>query len=135
MNDPDIVPAISTHDGLEISPLGDEVIAHPISPTTKFEPEMLTGVLARPEDGDSVIVGVNWNGADFRVPLGVPVTVTVEVWGTTPVPRTVNEPVTTPPAIEQVDDAMILGAEVIAQPVSVGLKPVPSTDTKAPRGP
>jgi hypothetical protein len=53
------VPAITTHDGLEINPLGDEVIAHPVSATTKFEPETLTGVLARPEDGDTVIVGVN----------------------------------------------------------------------------
>ena len=133
MNDPDIVPKTSTHDGLEISPLGEEVIAHPISPTAKFEPEMLTRVLARPEDGDSVIAGVNWNGAVLEVPLGFEVTVTIEVPGT-PAP-TVNEPVTAPPVIEHVDDAMILGTEVMVQVASLGLKPVPVTDTMVPVGP
>ena len=134
MNDPDIVPPTSTQDGLEINPLGDEVIAHPTSPATKFVPDTATSVLARPEVGDSVIVGVNWNGADLEVPLGFEVTVTVEVPGTA-APTTVNEPVTTPPVIEHVDDAMMLGVEVIAQVVSLVVKPVPLTDTIVPVGP
>ena len=134
MKDPDIVPPTSTHDGLVINPLGEEVIAHPRSPATKFVPEILTTVLARPEDGDSVIVGVNWNGADLEAPLGFEVTVTVEVPGT-PAPTTVKEPVTTPPAIEHVDDAMMLGTDVIAQVVSLVPKPVPLTDTMVPVGP
>ena len=134
MNDPDIVPKTSTHDGLEISPLGEEVIAHPISATAKFVPEMLTGVLARPEAGDSVIFGVNMNGADLEVPLGSEVTVTIETPGTA-VPTTVNEPVTAPPVIEHVDDAMMLGAAVMVQVASVGGKPVPVTETMVPVGP
>jgi len=57
---PDIVPATSTHEnGLVINPVGDEVIAHPVSAAAKLEPETLTGVLARPEFTDSTIVGVN----------------------------------------------------------------------------
>jgi hypothetical protein len=59
VKDPDIVPATSTHDGLEINPLGIEVIAHPVSPARKLEPETLTTVLGRPELGDNTIVGVN----------------------------------------------------------------------------
>ena len=134
MNEPDIVPATSTHDGLEINPLGDEVIVHPVSPTMKFEPEILTIVLARPEVGDSTIVGVNWNGADLEVPLGFDVTVTVETPGAA-APTTVNEPVTTPPVIEHVCDDTILGEAVMVQLVSVGVKPVPATKTMVPVGP
>lgn len=134
MNDPDIILATSTHDGLEISPLGNDVIAHPISPIAKFVPEMLTRVLARPEAGDSVIFGVNRNGADLEVPLGSEVTITVETPGTA-VPVTVNEPVTTPPVIEHVCADTILGEEVILQVASAGGKPVPLTDTMVPVGP
>jgi len=134
VNEPDIVPATSTHDGLEINPLGDEVIVHPVSLTTKFEPEILTIVLARPEVGDSTIVGVNWNGADLEVPLGFDVTVTVETPGAA-APTTVNEPVTTPPVIEHVCDDTILGEAVMVQLVSVGVKPVPATKTMVPVGP
>jgi hypothetical protein len=134
VKDPYIVPATSTHDGLVINPLGDEVIAHPISPTAKFVPKMPTRVLARPEAGDSVIFGVNWNGADLEVPLGLEVTVTIETPGTA-APTTVNEPVTAPPVIEHVDDAMMLGAAVMSQVASLGLKPVPVTDTMVPGGP
>jgi hypothetical protein len=110
------------------------VIAHPISPTTKFEPETLTRVLARPEEGDSVIFGVNRNGADLEVPLASEVTVTIETPGT-PAPTTVNEPVTAPPVIEHVDDAMMLGAEAMEQVASAGGKPVPVTETMVPVGP
>ena len=134
MNDPDIVPATSTHDGLEISPLGEEVIAHPISATAKFVPEMLTGVLARPEAGVSVIFGVNRNGADLEVPLGSEVTVTVDTPGTA-TPTTVNEPVTAPPVIEHVCVDTILGKAVMAQVPSAGGKPVPVTETMVPVGP
>lgn len=134
MKDPDIVPATSTHDGVEINPLGDEVIAHPVSPAAKFEPETLTTVLARPEVGDSAIVGVNWNGADLEVPLGFEVTVTVETPGTA-APTTVNEPVTTPPVIEHVCVDTILGEAVMVQLVSLGVKPDPVTETIVPVGP
>jgi hypothetical protein len=99
-----------------------------------LEPETLTTVLGRPEFVDSTIVGVNRNGADLEVPLGFEVTVTVETPGT-PAPTTVNEPVTTPPVIEHVDDAMMLGAAVMVQVASLGLKPVPETDTMVPAGP
>lgn len=136
MKDPDIVPATSTHDGLVINPLGDEVIAHPASPAAKFEPEILTTVLARPEFTDSTIVGVNMKGADLEVPLGFEVTVTVETPGTAaPTPTTVNEPVTTPPVIEHVCADTISGEAVIVQVVSVGVKPVPATETMVPVGP
>jgi len=134
VNDPDIVPPTSTQDGAEIKPLGEEVMAHPTSPATKFVPETATSVLARPEVGDRVIVGVSWNGADLELPLGFEVTVTIEVPGTE-APTTVNEPVTTPPVIEHVDDAMMFGADVIAQVVSPVPKPVPLTDTIVPVGP
>ena len=136
MNNPDIVPVTSTHAGLVIRPLGDEVIAHPESPTAKFEPEMVTRVPAPPEDGDSEIDGVTWNGADLKVPLVSEVTVTVEIPGTA-VPTTVNEPVTAPPVIEHGggDSAMILGIEVMAQVPSVEGKPVPVTETVVPVGP
>jgi len=134
VKDPDIVPATSTHDGLEINPLGDEVIVHPVSATAKFEPETLTTVLARPEVGDSTIVGVNMNGADLEVPLGFDVTVTVETPGTA-APTTVNEPVTTPPVIEHVCVDTISGEAVIVQLVSVVVKPVPATETMVPVGP
>ena len=79
MNNPDIVPVTTTHVWPEIRPLGDEVIAHPESPKAKFEPEMVTRVPAPPEDGDSEIDGVTWNGADLEVPLGFVVTVTVDM--------------------------------------------------------
>ena len=136
MNNPDITPESSTHVWPEIRPLGDEVIAHPVSPAAKFEPEMVTRVPAPPEDGDSEIVGFNWNGADLEVPLRLEVTVTVEIPGTA-VPTTVNEPVTAPPVIEHGggDDAMILGIEVMAQVPSVEGKPVPVTETEVPVGP
>jgi hypothetical protein len=136
VNNPDITPVTTTHDGPEIRPIGDEVIAHPESPAAKFEPEMVTRVPAPPEDGDSEIVGFNWNGADLDVPLGLEVTVTVEIPGTA-VPTTVNEPVTAPPVIEHGggDDAMILGIEVMAQVPSVEGKPVPVTETMVPVGP
>ena len=134
MKDPDITPPTSTHDGFVINPVGDEVIAHPVSPVAKLEPETLTTVLARPEFTDSTIVGVNWNGADLEVPLGFDVTVTVETPGTA-APTTVNEPVTTPPVIEHVCADTILGEAVIVQVVSVGVKPVPATETMVPVGP
>jgi len=70
----------------------------------------------------------------LEVPLGFEVTVTVETPGTA-APTTVNEPVTTPPVIEHVYDAMMFGAAVMAQLASVGLKPVPLTDTMVPVGP
>jgi hypothetical protein len=134
VKDPDIVPATSTHDGLVINPLGDEVIAHPVSPAAKLEPEILTTVLARPEFTDNTIVGVNRKGADLEVPLGFEVTVTVETPGTA-APTTVNEPVTTPPVIEHVCVDTILGEAVMVQLVSVGVKPVPATETMVPVGP
>jgi len=136
VNNPDITPATTTHDGPEINPLGDEVIAHPISPTAKFEPEMVTRTPAPPDGGDSEIVGSTRNGADLDVLLGFEVTVTVEIPGTA-VPTTVNEPVTTPPVIEHGggDDAMISGAAVMAQVPSAEGKPVPSTATTMPVGP
>ena len=49
---------------------------------------------------------------------------------------TINEPVTVPPEIEQVDPAATRVPEpVIVQVASVGLKPVPDTDIEAPLGP
>jgi hypothetical protein len=134
VKDPDIVPATSTHEGLVINPLGDEVIAHPASPARKLEPETLTTVLGRPEFTDSTIVGVNRNGADLEVPLVSEVTVTIDTPGTA-APTTVNEPVTTPPVIEHVCVDTILGKAVIAQVPSVGTKPVPVTETIVPVGP
>lgn len=122
------------HEGLVINPLGDEVIAHPASLVAKLEPETLTTVPARPEFTDNTIVGVNWNGADLEVPLGFEVTVTVETPGAA-APTTVNEPVTTPPVIEHVCDATILGEAVMAQLVSVVVKPLPVTMTMVPAGP
>ena len=135
MNNPDIVPATSTHAGLVIRPLGDEVIAHPESPTAKFEPEMLTTIPAPPEDGDSEIDGVTWNGADLEVPLGFVVTVTVDMPGTDPL-LTVKEPSTTPPLTVQVIEAMMSGSAVIEQgDTSPTGKPVACTDTAVPTGP
>ena len=134
MKDPDIVPATSTHDGLVINPLGDEVIAHPVSPAAKLEPETLTSVLGRPEFTDSTIVGVNRNGADLEVPLGFEVTVTIDTPGTA-APTTVNEPVTAPPVIEHVCVDTILGEALMPQVPSVEGKPVPVTETMVPVGP
>jgi hypothetical protein len=135
VNNPDITPATSTHDGPEINPLGDEVIAHPISPTSKFEPEMVTRVPAPPEDGDSMIAGVTLNGADLDVPLGVVATVTVDMPGTDPL-LTVKEPSTTPPLTVQVTEAMMSGSAVIEQgDTSPTGKPVACTDTTVPTGP
>jgi hypothetical protein len=134
VNDPDIILATSRHTGLEISPLGEEVIAHPTSPTAKFVPETLTRVLARPEEGNSVIFGVNRNGADLEVPLVSEVTVTIDTPGTA-VPTTVNEPVTAPPVIEHVCVATILGKALMEQVPSVVGKPVPVTETMVPVGP
>jgi len=110
------------------------VIVHAVSPAAKFEPETVTGVLARPEVGDNTIVGVNWNGADLIVPLGFEVTVTIDTPGTA-VAMTVNEPVTAPPVIEHVCVDTILGTAVIVQVASVDGKPVPLTDTMVPVGP
>ena len=74
------------------------------------------------------------NGADLEVPLGFDVTVTVETPGTAST-TTVNEPVTTPPVIEHVCVDTILGEAVMAQVPSVGVKPVPVTETMVPVGP
>ena len=135
MNNPDIVPRTSTHDEPVIRPLGDEVIAHPISPTAKFEPETVTGVPAPPDGGDSEIVGSTRNGADLEVTLGFVVTVTVDMPGTDPL-LTVKEPSTTPPLTVQVTEAMMSGSAVIEQgDTSPTGKPVASTDTAVPTGP
>jgi hypothetical protein len=55
VNDPDIAPPATVHSGLEIRSVGVEVIAHPVSPAAKFEPEMRTLVPGRPEVGTQVI--------------------------------------------------------------------------------
>jgi hypothetical protein len=135
VNNPDITPVTTTHVWPEIRPLGDEVIAHPISPAAKFEPEMVTRVPAPPEDGDSEIVGFTWNGADLKVPLGVVVTFTLDMPGTDPL-LTVKEPSTTPPLTVQVIEPMMSGTAVIEQgDTSPTGKPVACTDTTVPTGP
>jgi hypothetical protein len=136
MNDPDMTPPVSTHAGLKIRPLGSEVIEQPTSAAAKFEPDTLTGVLGRPEDGDSTIPGFTWNGAFFEVPLGFDVTVTVETPKADPL-LTVKKPETVPPVIEQLIDARstMSGVEEIVQVPSVVGKPDPLTDTTVPTGP
>jgi hypothetical protein len=136
VNDPDIAPPSSRHAGLEIRPLGSEVIEQPASTAAKFEPETPTGVLGRPEDGDNTIPGFTWNGAFFAVPVGYDVTVTVETPKADPL-LTVKEPETVPPVIEQLIDARstMSGVEEIVQVPSVVGKPDPLTDTTVPTGP
>ena len=77
VNDPDIAPPATVHNGLEMRPLGVEEIVHPVSPgLTKFEPETRTFVPERPEPGNKEIPGVNTKLAVPKSPR-LPVTVTV----------------------------------------------------------
>ena len=53
VNDPDIAPPATVQSGLEIRPLGDDVIVQPVSPAAKFVPVTRTFVPARPEAGNN----------------------------------------------------------------------------------
>jgi hypothetical protein len=58
VNDPDIDPPATVHSGLDMRPVGDDVIVQPVSDRAKFEPEMRTFVPARPEVGVTEMPGV-----------------------------------------------------------------------------
>lgn len=76
VNEPDSAPPATVHSGVEIRPLGDEMIEHPVSPAPKFVPVTRTFVPARPEAGSNEIPGKT---VKLAVPMSsaVPVTVTV----------------------------------------------------------
>jgi hypothetical protein len=57
MNEPDITPAAIVHTGLEMRPVGAEVMVQgPVSPDAKFDPVTKTFVPECPEVGESEIV-------------------------------------------------------------------------------
>ena len=106
--------------------LGSVEIVHAVSPEAKFEPEMRTFVLARPEGGDNdtdgstvkLVVALSMD----RAPL-VPFTTTIHPPTVAVVPFTVNDPETVPPEIAQ-DAAYVvltspIGMLLILQPVSL----------------
>ena len=105
--------------------LGSVEIVHPVSPDAKFEPEMRTLVLARPEGGDNdtdgstvkLVVALSMNVA----PL-VPFTTTIHPPTVAVVPFTVNDPETVPSEIAHEAAYVVLmspvGLLVIPQPVS-----------------
>ena len=73
MNDPDTAPPDIVHSGLEMRPLGSDVIVHgPASPAAKFEPEIRTGVPAAPEVGSKLIVAPTTNVAVPKSLSGAP---------------------------------------------------------------
>jgi hypothetical protein len=75
VNDPDIAPPATVHSGLEMRPVGDDVIVQPVSARAKFEPEMRTFCPARPVVGVTEIPGVTMKFTiTWSVP-GVPSTV------------------------------------------------------------
>jgi hypothetical protein len=133
VNDPDIAPPATAQSGLEIRPLGDEVIVQPVSPAAKLLPVMRTFVVARPEVGSNEIAGSTVKSVVPKSVPGAPVTVTVVTPGTIAA-ITGNEPVTTPPEIVQ-DAPPPTAGPARAHVKSVGLKPVPDTDIDAPTGP
>jgi hypothetical protein len=58
MNEPDIAPLATVQTGLDMRPVGDDVMVQPVSPVLKFEPEMRTFAPARPVLGVTVMPGV-----------------------------------------------------------------------------
>jgi len=55
---PDIAPPATAHTGLEINPLGDELIVQLVSPAAKPDPNTTTVVPGAPEAGVKVTAGV-----------------------------------------------------------------------------
>jgi hypothetical protein len=76
MNEPDIAPLATVHTGLEMRPLGDDVIVQPVSVIAKFEPEMRTFCPARPVLGVTEMPGVTVKLALPESPSGTPLSVT-----------------------------------------------------------
>jgi hypothetical protein len=111
VNDPDSAPPVIMQSGLEMRPLGVDVIAQgPLSPgSAKFEPEIRTGVPAGPEIGTRLIVAPTVNMAVPKSLAGAPEGL---VWVcpttfTVLSPRVarssiLSEPVTDPPRIVHV---------------------------------
>ena len=137
MNDPDIAPPATVHNGPEMRPVGVEVIEQPVSPgVRKLVPEMRTVVPGRPEFGNICMPGSSVKGAVPTSPSGFPVRVKVSMPGVT-APPTIKVPVIVPPVgtwhVKPVTARLASSTE--AGHVSAKLKPVPVTDIDAPRGP
>jgi hypothetical protein len=78
VNEPDSAPPATVHSGVEINPLGDEVIEHPVSPgLAKFVPVTRTFVPARPEAGSNERPGMTVKLAVPLSPSATPVRVRV----------------------------------------------------------
>jgi hypothetical protein len=142
VNCPDIAPPATTHEGLDIRPLGEDEIAHPVSPEAKFEPNTKTTVPGRPDVGcketeaSTVKLAV---ALSMLTPPLVPHTITVHPPTVAVVPLTVKDPDMVPPKIAQVDAYVVLmsptGLLIILHAVSFRLKLLPVTVTVLPRGP
>jgi len=77
VNEPDIAPPATVHNGLEMRPVGDDVIVQPVSAgLAKFEPEMRTFCPARPEVGVNDMPGVTVKLTLPESPSGTPLSVT-----------------------------------------------------------
>lgn len=142
VNDPDIASPATVHSGFEMRPLGVEEIVHPTSPAAKFEPEMRTFVLGRPEAGSNEIPGSTVKlvvAPSINAAPLVPFTTTVHPPTVAVVPFTVKDPETVPPEIAHVAAYVVLispvGLLVILHPVSFRLKLLPVTVIVLPRGP
>ncbi len=132
--EPDIEPPPMLHVGpAEIRPGGTEDnVQGPVSPALKPELVAKTLVPGRPIVGNNASPAVLVNVAVPKSVPGIPVTVTM-LGPLGAAARTVNEPVTTPPAIAQAK-APTAGPAIV-QVASPGLKPVPETPTTRPAGP
>lgn len=76
VNEPDIAPPAKAQTGLEIKPLGDDVIVQLVSAALKPEPRTDTAVPGLPEAGVRLTEGVTKNVAVRQVPLWCAVTFT-----------------------------------------------------------
>jgi len=136
VNDPDIMPLDTIHNGFEIRPPGEDDIVQLVSAAAKFEPVTRTGVPGRPEDGNNETAGVTVRVAVPLSSMGMPSTIT----GTEPggrLPGTLKAPVTTPLFMLQLAPVTIiqgwsrLHPIMILQLVSFRLKFVPMTPIDA----
>ncbi len=117
----------------EIRPGGaEDSVQGPVSPALKPEPVTKTLLPGRPIVGNKATPAVLVNVAVPKSVPGIPVTVTM-LGPLGAAAATVNEPVTTPPAIAQAGAPT--AGPVIVQAASPGLKPVPETETTWPAGP
>lgn len=63
VNEPDITPPTTLHNGFEMRPDGVEEIEHPVSAGSKPDPVIITLVPTRPTVGNNVIVAITVNVA------------------------------------------------------------------------